>query len=154
MRGTPLQLPAPTSGSRLTTLDKCLSNTANLPMTGIAQTTPAVHPANPVLLHRTTTTRSTRCCSSWLAGRKSTIHRVAVSVHVLVAIVKKRLKPSGSLCTLLQILSVTLLEKMPLKQAFPAAEYIPPAGDPRNHLFTIQPDNCVCDILCITDRSS
>jgi hypothetical protein len=35
---------------------------------------------------------------------------------------------------LLQILSVTLFEKMPLQQAFPASEYIPPAGEPRNQL--------------------
>jgi hypothetical protein len=31
-------------------------------------------------------------------------------------------------------LSVTLFEKMPLQQAFPASEYIPPEGTPRNQL--------------------
>src|ERR1700674_3934140 len=42
---------------------------------------------------------------------------IAVSVYVLVAIVKKRLKLAASLYTLLQILSVTLFEKLPLDQA-------------------------------------
>jgi hypothetical protein len=58
---------------------------------------------------------------------------------VLVAIVKKKLQLDASLYTLLQILSVTLFEKMPLQQAFPAAEYIPPEGMPCNelNLFTI-----------------
>ena len=63
---------------------------------------------------------------------------IAVSVYVLVAIVKKKLKLDASLYTLLQILSVTLFEKMPLQQAFPASEYILPEGTPRNqmNLFT------------------
>lgn len=59
---------------------------------------------------------------------------IAVSVYVLVAIVKKRLNLDASLYTLLQILSVTLFEKMPLQQAFPACEYIPPEGIPHNQL--------------------
>jgi hypothetical protein len=42
---------------------------------------------------------------------------IAVSVYVLVAIVKKRLKLDASLYTLLQILSLTLFEKMPILQA-------------------------------------
>ena len=42
---------------------------------------------------------------------------IAVSVYVLVAIVKKRLSLDASLYTLLQILSVTLFEKMPMHQA-------------------------------------
>ncbi len=44
---------------------------------------------------------------------------IAVSVYVLVAIVKKRLNLEASLYTLLQILSVTVFEKMPIQQAFP-----------------------------------
>jgi IS4 transposase len=44
---------------------------------------------------------------------------IAISVYVLVAIVKKRLNLDASLYTLLQILSLTLFEKMPLQQAFP-----------------------------------
>lgn len=64
---------------------------------------------------------------------------IAVSVYVLVAIVKKKLGIDVSLYTLLQILSVTLFGKMFLQQAFPAAECIPPEGAARNQLdlFTI-----------------
>ena len=64
---------------------------------------------------------------------------IAVSVYVLVAIIKKKLQLDASLYTLLQILSVTLFEKMPLQQAFPAGEYISPEGAPYNqlNLFTI-----------------
>jgi hypothetical protein len=42
---------------------------------------------------------------------------IAVSTYVLIAIIKKRLNLDTSLYTLLQILSVTLFEKMPLQQA-------------------------------------
>jgi len=45
---------------------------------------------------------------------------IAVSVYVLIAIVKKRLHLEASLQTLLQILSVTVFEKMPLQQALTA----------------------------------
>lgn len=41
-----------------------------------------------------------------------------MTVHVLVAIVKKRLRIEASLYTLLQILSVTLFEKMSMQRAF------------------------------------
>ena len=47
---------------------------------------------------------------------------IAVSVYVLVAIVKKRLQLDASLYTLLQILSLTLFEKMPILQALSQAE--------------------------------
>jgi len=43
---------------------------------------------------------------------------IAISVYVLVAIVRKRLKLDCSLYTILQILSLTLFEKMPMLQAF------------------------------------
>lgn len=43
---------------------------------------------------------------------------IAVSVYVLVAIVKKRLHLEASLYTLLQIFSVTLFEKIPLNKEF------------------------------------
>ena len=43
---------------------------------------------------------------------------IAVSVYVLVAIVKKRFRLDQSLYTILQILSVTLFEKTPILQAF------------------------------------
>ncbi len=41
---------------------------------------------------------------------------IAIAVYVLVAIVKKKLRLSASLHTLLQILSVTVFEKLPLQQ--------------------------------------
>jgi hypothetical protein len=41
---------------------------------------------------------------------------IAVSVYVLVAIVKKRLNLSASLYEMLQILSLTMFERMPLNQ--------------------------------------
>jgi hypothetical protein len=47
---------------------------------------------------------------------------IAISVYVLVAIVKKRLNLKHSLYTILQILSVTLLEKIQLLQAFSSME--------------------------------
>jgi hypothetical protein len=52
----------------------------------------------------------------------------AIAVYVLVAIVKKKLNLSASLHTLLQILSVTLFEKLPLQQAladFPMPDDLP-----------------------------
>lgn len=42
---------------------------------------------------------------------------IAVATYVLIAIIKKQLQLPASLHTLLQILSVTLFEKMPLQQA-------------------------------------
>jgi hypothetical protein len=48
---------------------------------------------------------------------------IAISVYVLVAIVKKRLKLDRSLYTILQILSVTLFEKTPISQALSHIEY-------------------------------
>jgi hypothetical protein len=43
---------------------------------------------------------------------------IAIAVYVLIAIVKKRLPLDHSLYTILQVLSVTLLEKTPILQAF------------------------------------
>jgi Transposase DDE domain/Domain of unknown function (DUF4372) len=48
---------------------------------------------------------------------------IAISVYVLVAIVKKRLNLGQSLYTILQILSVTLFEKMPILQVFQRFDY-------------------------------
>ena len=48
---------------------------------------------------------------------------IAVSIYVLVAIVKKRLALDQSLYTLLQILSLSLFEKMPILQAFSQIDY-------------------------------
>jgi IS4 transposase len=51
---------------------------------------------------------------------------IAVSVYVLVAIVKKRLNLSASLYEILQILSLTMFERTPLDQLLAR---IPPAPD-------------------------
>jgi hypothetical protein len=59
---------------------------------------------------------------------------IAVSVYVLVAIVKKRLQLDASLYTLLQILSVTLFEKMPLHQALAGNEHSSDDLTPSNQL--------------------
>ncbi len=44
--------------------------------------------------------------------------RVAVTAYVLVAMVKKRLDLDASLYTLLQVLSLTLFEKIPPNKGF------------------------------------
>ena len=44
------------------------------------------------------------------------IRQIAISVYVLVAIIKKRLKIEHSLYTILQILSVALFEKAHISQ--------------------------------------
>lgn len=48
---------------------------------------------------------------------------IAISVYVLVAIMKKRMKIDLSLYTILQILSVTLFEKIPVSQVFAPETY-------------------------------
>lgn len=48
---------------------------------------------------------------------------IAICVYLLVAITKKRLKIERSLYTILQILSVSVFEKMPLLQAFQLQDY-------------------------------
>jgi IS4 transposase len=57
---------------------------------------------------------------------------IAIAVYVLVAIVRKRMQIEESLYTILQVLSLTLFEKMPLYQAFAQGSYktkvtLPPA---------------------------
>jgi hypothetical protein len=59
---------------------------------------------------------------------------IAVSVYVLVAIVKKRLTLDAPLYTLLQILSLTLFEKMPSQQAFPGHDHSSKQGYNSNQL--------------------
>ena len=50
---------------------------------------------------------------------------IAISVYVLIAIIKKRLHLNQSLYTILQVLSVTLLEKRPLLQVLSEYSYTP-----------------------------
>ena len=45
------------------------------------------------------------------------LSNIAVSVYVLVAIVKKRLELDALLYTLLQVFSLTVFKKMPILQA-------------------------------------
>jgi hypothetical protein len=60
---------------------------------------------------------------------------IAISMYVLVAIVRKRLALKRDLYTLLQILSITLLEKVPLLQALTAPVYTLKVDDIRNQLL-------------------
>jgi hypothetical protein len=48
---------------------------------------------------------------------------IAVSIYVLIAIIKKQLNLNASLYTVLQILSVTLFEKIPIEQALTINQY-------------------------------
>ena len=59
---------------------------------------------------------------------------IAVSVYVLIAIAKKRLNLDAPLYTLLQVLSVTIFEKMPLQQAIPYSKSEAAENTPRNQL--------------------
>jgi len=59
---------------------------------------------------------------------------IAIAVYVLVAIVKKRLHLEASLYTMLQILSVSLFEKIPLTQAFTPSRIAELENDPGNQL--------------------
>jgi hypothetical protein len=58
----------------------------------------------------------------------------AIAVYVLVAIVKKRLHLEASLYTILQILSVSLFEKIPLAQALTLSRGAELEDDPGNQL--------------------
>jgi hypothetical protein len=60
---------------------------------------------------------------------------IAVSVYVLVAIVKKRLGLPQSLYTILQVLSVTLFERVPIYQALAQLPDTFSEGDVCNQLF-------------------
>jgi hypothetical protein len=60
---------------------------------------------------------------------------VAVSVYVLVAIIRKRLNLEASLYQILQILSVTLFEKTPILQALQASDSQEELPDPGNQLI-------------------
>jgi len=60
---------------------------------------------------------------------------IAVSVYVLVAIMKKRLKLNQSLYTIMQILSVTIFEKMPILSAFADDDCLLPKNENDNQLI-------------------
>ena len=60
---------------------------------------------------------------------------IAVSIYVLVAIVRKRLGLEASLYQILQILSVTLFEKTPILRALQVSDYKNEPSDPGNQLI-------------------
>jgi Transposase DDE domain/Domain of unknown function (DUF4372) len=60
---------------------------------------------------------------------------IAVSVYVLVAIIRKRLGLEVSLYQILQILSITLFEKVPILQAFQASDSQSDLPDSGNQLI-------------------
>jgi len=59
---------------------------------------------------------------------------IAISVYVLIAIIKKRLNIELSLYTILQILSVTVFEKIPILQALQANQYRTKMTENQNQL--------------------
>ena len=59
---------------------------------------------------------------------------IAISVYVLVAIIKKRLRLESSLYTILQVLSLTLFEKTPISQALSRKDYRIPEEAPSMQL--------------------
>jgi hypothetical protein len=60
---------------------------------------------------------------------------IAISVYILVAILKKRLGLEQSLYTILQILSLILIERIPILQAFREVGYKTEEGDSGNQLL-------------------
>ncbi|MBK5275576.1 MAG: transposase [Desulfuromonadales bacterium] len=60
---------------------------------------------------------------------------IAVSVYVLVDLMKKRLKIEASLYIILQVLSVTIFERMPLLQALTASVNRSETDENNNQLF-------------------
>ena len=63
---------------------------------------------------------------------------IAISVYVLVAIVKKRLGVAASLYTILQILSLIQFEKTPLIQALSCESYKIQQPDCHNQLLLFE----------------
>lgn len=63
---------------------------------------------------------------------------IAISIYVLVAIIKKRLNLDQSLYTILQILSITLFEKVPILQVLTTFNYE-------------KPKPCLCNQLLLFD---
>jgi hypothetical protein len=60
---------------------------------------------------------------------------IAVSVYVMVAIVRKRMSLDSGLYQILQILSLTLFEKTPILQALQASDSQEESLDPANQLI-------------------
>lgn len=62
---------------------------------------------------------------------------IAMSVYVLIAIVKKRLDLHASLYTLLQIFSVTLFGKLPIEQELALTDNRSDPAEPDNQLNSL-----------------
>jgi len=60
---------------------------------------------------------------------------VWIAISVLIAIDKKRFKLEASLYNILQILSATIFEKMPLNQLLENSEYKPESCDKAKQLI-------------------
>jgi hypothetical protein len=63
---------------------------------------------------------------------------IAVSTYVLVAIVRKRLRLEASFYQILQILSLTLFEKMPILRALEATDSQNELGGDANQLILFE----------------
>ena len=59
---------------------------------------------------------------------------IAVSVYVLIAIIRKRLNLELNLHTILQVLSLTVFEKMPIEQLLTQSPRLTPETLPDNQL--------------------
>jgi hypothetical protein len=59
---------------------------------------------------------------------------IAISMYVLIALLRKRLKLANSSYTILQILSITLFEKTPILQALSMDPRPPAIPDDDNQL--------------------
>lgn len=59
---------------------------------------------------------------------------IAISIYMLVAIIKKKLNLDESLYTILQVLSVTLFEKTPILQAFSDVELLSNCSESKKQL--------------------
>jgi len=60
---------------------------------------------------------------------------IAISIYVLIAIIKKQLKIEQSLYTILQVLSITMFEKTPILQALAQLDYKEEMGDSHKQLL-------------------
>ena len=60
---------------------------------------------------------------------------IAISMYVLIALLRKRLKLAHSPYTILQILSITLFEKTPILRALSSAPRFPPMPEDENQLY-------------------
>ena len=129
----------PVHGIRAVDLPRESSRYRNLPAFYATQTLSCRVPGKHVPKHARRSQRKSRladlCRLRPRSGRHGTAENavksqiwIAVSIYVLVAILKKRLKLEPSLHQILQVLSVTLFEKMPILRAFQDID----SKEPRN----------------------